>query len=170
MNESDNAGARVRPALPGDAQALTRIYNHYVTTTVVSFEEETVSSLEVTRRMEAVKAASLPWLVAEEGGTVVGYAYATNWRTRRAYRHSVEVTVYVAPDRRRRGIGSLLYGNLLDELRDRGIHTAIGGIALPNPASVALQEKSGFEKVAHFAEVGFKFGRWIDVGYWQRIL
>jgi phosphinothricin acetyltransferase len=82
----------------------------------------------------------------------------------------VEATVYVAPDRRRRGIGSLLYGNLLDALRDRGIHTAIGGIALPNPASVALQEKFGFEKVAHFAEVGYKFGRWIDLAYWQRIL
>jgi phosphinothricin acetyltransferase len=117
-----------------------------------------------------VRRASLPWLVAEEDGTVVGYAYATKWRTRPAYRQSVEVTVYVASDRRRRGIGSVLYDSLLDELRDHGIHAAIGGIALPNPASVALQEKFGFEKVAHFAEVGFKFGKWIDVGYWQRIL
>lgn len=170
MTESEHAATIVRPALAADAPALTRIYNAYVETTIVSFEEEAVNPLEIRRRMKAVRRASLPWLVAEEDGTVVGYAYATKWRTRPAYRQSVEVTVYVASDRRRRGIGSVLYDSLLDELRGHGIHAAIGGIALPNPASVALQEKFGFEKVAHFAEVGFKFGKWIDVGYWQRIL
>jgi len=170
MNDSDSAGTVVRSARATDVPAVARIYNHYVNTTTVSFEEEAVSSLEVARRIKAVQGASLPWLVAEEDGTVVGYAYATKWRTRPAYRHSVEVTVYVAPERRDRGIGSVLYDSLLDALRDRRIHAAIGGIALPNPASVALQEKFGFEKVAHFAEVGFKSGRWIDVGYWQRIL
>ena len=100
----------------------------------------------------------------------MGYAYATAWRVRRGYRYSTEVTVYVDPGAGGRGIGSLLYTDLIAALQERGIHAAMGGIALPNDASVALHEKFGFKKVAHFEQVGVKFDRWIDVGYWQRIL
>jgi phosphinothricin acetyltransferase len=124
------------------------------------------------RRIEDVRSASLPWLVAEENGRVVGYAYAAPWkaRVRAAYRFSVEITVYLAPGNVRRGIGSLLYSRLISSLQTLGVHTVIGGVALPNKASVALHEKFGFEKVAHFQQVGFKFNRWIDVAYWERIL
>jgi len=117
-----------------------------------------------------VQAVSLSWFVAERAGEVVGYSYATSWRPRAAYRHSAETTVYLAPGEAGRGIGSALYQYLISALSDQQIHAIIGGIALPNPASVALHEKFGFHKVAHFEQVGFKLGRWVDVGYWQRIL
>src|SRR5215469_16101050 len=99
----------------------------------------------------------MPWLVAEETGVVSGYAHAKPWKPRSAYRFSVEITVYVNPQRVRRGIGSMLYGQLFRLLQARGVHAVIGGIALPNDPSVALHEKLGLRKVAHFKEVGFKF-------------
>jgi L-amino acid N-acyltransferase YncA len=170
MADLDCREALVRAATAEDAEAVAAIYNHYVTQTVVTFEEEAISASEISRRLGEVQAASLPWLVADRDGLVVGYAYATRWRPRHAYRFSSEVTVYVHPDYGARGIGSALYRQLLPELRDRGIHAAMGGIALPNDASVRLHERFDFKKVAHFAAVGFKFNRWIDVGYWQRVL
>ncbi len=157
----------VRPVASSDAAALARIYNHYVSETIVTFEEETVDAADFSRRIEEVVSASYPWLVAEENGEIAGYTYATNWKRRRAYRFSVEVTVYLDPACARRGIGSRLYSELLPRLKSAGIHAAMGGIALPNDASILLHEKFGFVKVAHFSEVGFKFGRWIDVGYWE---
>lgn len=158
----------IRAAAPADAAAVAGIYNHYVAETVVTFEEEPLAAAEIERRMEAVRSAGLPWLAAEEGGQVAGYAYATPWKPRTGYRFSAEITVYLAPGHAGRGIGSKLYGQLFPRLQARGIHAVMGGIALPNEASVALHEKFGLRKVAHFAEIGFKFGRWIDVGYWQR--
>jgi len=160
----------VRVAVAADMEAVARIYNHYVMQTVVTFEEEAVSSLEIYRRIQEVQLSSLPCFVAERGDEIVGYAYASKWKERCAYRFSTEITVYVDPDHTRQGIGSTLYRELLPTLRDHKIHTVIGGIALPNDASIALHEKFGFTKVAHFREVGFKFNRWIDVGYWQCIL
>ncbi|MBK8980589.1 MAG: N-acetyltransferase [Planctomycetes bacterium] len=157
----------VRAATGADAEALARIYNHYVANTIVTFEEELVPPGEMARRIAATAAEALPWLVAECGEEVVGFALASKWKGRCAYRFSVEITVYADHAWTRRGIGSHLYGRLLPDLRGRGMHSAIGGIALPNPASVALHEKFGLRKVAHFREVGFKLGRWIDVGYWQ---
>lgn len=161
---------KIREATPSDAAAIAEIYNHYVDETVVTFEEEPVPAAEIARRIEEVRSASLPWLVAEEGQGVAGYAYATRWRTRSGYRFSAEVTVYLAPGHAGRGIGSKLYEQLFPLLQARGVHAVMGGIALPNEASVALHEKLGMRKVAHFEQVGFKFGRWIDVGYWQLIL
>lgn len=163
-------GVTTRAAAPSDAAAITRIYNHYVAETVATFEEEPVAIAEIARRIEKVRSASLPWLVAEQGNHVVGYTYAAPWMVRTAYRFSVEITVYLVPEYTGRGIGSALYRRLFPLLQTLGIHTVIGGIALPNDASVALHEKFGLRKVARFAEVGFKCNQWIDVGYWQRIL
>ena len=160
----------VRAVTPADAGAVAAIYNHYVLQTVVTFEEEPITAAEISRRIDEVRAGSLPWFVAERAGAIAGYAYASRWRARSAYRFSSEVTVYLAPEQGRRGIGSALYAELLTALRGSGLHAAIGGIALPNDASVALHEKFGFKKVAHFEQTGFKFNRWIDVGYWQLIL
>lgn len=160
----------IRPATERDADAIAGIYNHYILNTVVTFEEEPVSPEDVSERIGAVRAASLPWLVAEEQHEVVGYAYAGKWSGRCSYRYSAESTIYLDPQATGRGIGRRLYEVLIDELRGSGMHVAIGGIALPNDASIALHERLGFRKVAHFGEVGFKFGRWIDVGYWQRSL
>jgi L-amino acid N-acyltransferase YncA len=157
----------IRPATRSDADAVTDIYNHYILNTVVTFEEQPVSSGEIADRIESIGSARLPWLVAEQGGKVAGYACASKWGGRCSYRFSVESTVYLDPSAVGRGIGTGLYSALLEILRDKSMHVVIGGIALPNAASIALHERLGFRKVAHFSEVGFKFGRWIDVGYWQ---
>jgi phosphinothricin acetyltransferase len=108
--------------------------------------------------------------VWEEDGAIAGYAYATEWKERSAYRFSVESTVYVAPGLAGRGIGTRLYEALLAELQRRKVHCVIGGISLPNDASVALHERLGFVKIGHFKEVGWKFDRWVDVGYWELVL
>jgi phosphinothricin acetyltransferase len=164
-----NAVAPTRACGAADAATIAEIYNHHVRDTVVTFEETPVSADEMARRIADV-GAHFPWLVWDDRGAVVGWAYATAWKARSAYRFSVETTVYVAASHQGRGIGAALYGALLDELRARDVHSAVGGIALPNPASVALHEKLGFRKVAHFTEVGRKLDRWVDVGYWQLIL
>jgi L-amino acid N-acyltransferase YncA len=158
----------IRAAVIGDAEAIATIYNHYVTNTTVTFEEEPVSPFEIARRMEEVWSSTLPWLVAESDGRIIGYAYATKWKARYGYRFSTEVSVYLDTEHGGRGIGSKLYGDLIPILRQRGIRNIIGGIALPNDASVALHEKFGMEKVAHFKSIGVKFDQWLDVGYWQR--
>lgn len=167
---ADTGPLAIRSAAPADRAAIASIYNHYVVDTIVTFEEEPVAVAEMGRRIDDVQTASLPWLVAEEQGLVKGYAYATKWRPRRGYRYSVEISVYLAPLEIGRGLGSKLYERLFGVLVELGAHAVIGGIALPNDASVALHEKFGMRKVAHFEQVGFKFDRWIDVGYWQRLL
>ena len=159
----------VRMATVADAPAICAIYNRYVTDTVVTFEERPVDTSEMQSRMRAVL-EKLPWLVLELDGEVAGYAYASPWKTRIGYRFAVESSIYLAPAHTGRGFGTALYRSLLDALRARHIHCVIGGAALPNPASVALHEKLGFTKVAHFRENGFKFGGWIDVAYWQCLL
>ena len=157
----------IRPARPADVDRIRTIYNHYVATTTISFEEEPVSAAEMQGRVADVAAANLPWLVMCESDTLIGYAYATKWRARAAYRYSVESSIYLDPDYAGKGAGSTLYEALLAELSQRELHLVIGGIAQPNEASVRLHERLGFRKVAHFSEVGLKFGRWVDVGYWQ---
>ena len=159
----------IRAARTNDATAIAEIYNHYVRHTVVTFEEVPVAVKEMAQRILDVS-ERLPWLVWEGDGAVVGWAYATAWKPRSAYRFSVETTVYVAASHQRRGVGDALYRKLIEDLRARKLHSAVGGIALPNEGSVALHEKLGFKKVAHFAEVGRKLDRWVDVGYWQLIL
>lgn len=161
--------AVIRPCSPQDAPAIAAIYDHYVRETVVTFEETPVPADEMARRIEDVT-ARFPWLVWEESGAVLGYAYAAPWKQRSAYRFTVETTIYLAADNCGRGIGRKLYGALLDEIRGRGLHCAVGCIALPNPASIALHEKLGFREIGRFPEVGWKFGRWVDVGYWQLVL
>jgi L-amino acid N-acyltransferase YncA len=159
----------IRTATEADAEAICDIYNYYVTNTIITFEEEAVSIEEMNQRIcETLEI--LPWIVLEEDGEVAGYAYASRWKSRCAYRYSVETTVYLSNKLTGKGFGSMLYENLIAELRKSSIHSLIGGIALPNGASVALHEKFGFEKVAQFKEVGWKFNQWIDVGYWELVL
>lgn len=159
----------LRPATLADAAAIAGIYNHYVGNTIVTFEEEAVSAKEMAGRIREVTAA-LPWLVWAEGGRILGYAYASKWKSRCAYRYAAEATVYLDKAATGRGLGTKLYTALIAELKKKKYHSIIGGVALPNPASVALHEKLGFRKVAQFKEVGWKYGKWIDVGYWELIL
>lgn len=160
----------IRPADSADCQQLAAIYNPYIETSTVTFEEVALTAEQMAGRLEAVDRHGLPWLVAESDGELLGYAYATPWRERSAYRYSVEVSAYVASGQVGRGIGSALYDVLLPCLQGMNLRSALAVVPLPNPASVALYERLGFERVAYLSEVGFKLGRWVDVGYWQRRL
>ena len=151
-----------------DAEKIAEIYNFYVLNTHHTFETEAVTTDEMQKRIAEV-AENYPFLIAETDGKIFGYAYAVRYKPRQAYRFSVEVSVYVKPNAKRKGIGRLLYERLFEKLDETEIHAIIAGIALPNKASIKLHENFGFEKIAHFREVGFKFGKWIDVGYWERL-
>ncbi|MFZ6751682.1 arsinothricin resistance N-acetyltransferase ArsN1 family B [Undibacterium sp. Ren11W] len=159
----------IRPVKTADAEAICNIYNYYVENTTISFEEAEVAASEMSQRIIRFS-ETLPWLVIENDGIVVGYAYATKWRERSAYRFSVEVSVYLSPLALGRGCGTSLYEYLFDDLGKLGVHAVIAGIALPNEKSIKLHEKMGFRKVAHFSEVGFKNNQWVDVTYWQKLL
>ena len=159
----------LRDATPADAAAIAAIYNHYVGTTPISMETDPVADEEMARRIAEVQDGALPWLVMLDEGRVLGYAYASKWRARPGYRHAAESTVYLDHGQRGRGLGLVLYRSLLARLEGR-FHAVIGGIALPNAASIALHERLGFRQVACFPEVGHKFGAWVDVGYWQLTL
>ena len=170
INSRKHASKIVRRVRSDDVNAISEIYNFYVMETAVTFEEKAVTSDDIQSRIHDVESSDLPWLVGEEKGRIIGYAYANRWKERSAYRHSVEVSVYVDHTLHKKGWGTVLYRALFDELRNRDIHLAIGGITLPNEASIALHEKFGMEKVAHFRGIGYKFGEWRDVGYWQKNL
>jgi len=159
----------IRLATPADAAAICAIYNYYIVNTTISFEENPVEADDMAQRIETTNTRHC-WFVYEENGIIEGYAYATPWRVRSAYRNSVETSVYINHNSGGKGIGTALYTHLIAELRQRGIRAVIGGIALPNRASVALHERMGFTQVAHFVDVGQKFGKWVDVGYWELVL
>ena len=157
----------IRAAQAEDAAAIARIYNYFVTDTIITFEEVAVSDDEMARRISEVQNRGLPWLVREDQGQVVGFAYAGPFRERISYRFTVETSVYLDISQTGKGFGRQLYSTLLNKLNATELHVAMGSIALPNEASVKLHESLGFVKTGHFSEVGFKFGRWIDVGYWE---
>jgi L-amino acid N-acyltransferase YncA len=159
----------IRRVAETDAQTICDIYNHYVSHTTITFEQEPVAAPEMAGRIGEV-AAVHPWLVAESEQGVLAYAYATRWRSRAAYDQTVETTVYVRHDVTGAGVGFPLYMALLEALRKQSVHATVGCIALPNPGSVAFHERCGFQKVAHFPQVGRKFGQWVDVGFWQVLL
>ena len=156
----------IRLADERDAAAVQAIYAPYVRDTAISFEAEPPTAEEMRGRMHTVLTWA-PWLVCERAGAVVGYAYAARFHARAAYQWTVEVTVYVDSGARRCGVGSALYVALLDALRLQGFRTAIGIIAVPNPASVGLHERLGFRCGAVLPALGFKHGRWHDVGWWH---
>lgn len=167
----------IRSASPAtDAARLAQIYEHYVLHDTATFETEPISADEMWARIERIQGRGLPWLVAEQDGTVVGYAYAGPYRDRAAYRHTLEASVYLDHEVRRGGWGTALYTELITRLRvletseHAPVHSVLGGIALPHPGSVALHERLGFRHVGTIGEAGYKFDRWIDVGFWQLLL
>ena len=159
----------LRLCTPTDATQICEIYNYYVRETVVTFEESPVFETDMARRIADI-IPRLPWFVWVVDGVILGYAYATPWKARAAYRHSVESSVYIAQQSTGQGLGLRLYTALVADLRQRGLHCVIGGAALPNPASVALHGDWASARLREFREVGFKFGRWIDVAYWELML
>jgi phosphinothricin acetyltransferase len=162
-------GSGIRMATSADAAAVLVIYAPVVRTSAITFEYDVPTVEEIATRIRTVT-ARWPWLVLERDGDVAGYAYATTWRARAAYQWAVETTVYVRDDCHRRGIGRALYRALLACLRLQGFRLAIGGITLPNPASVGLHEGIGFGLAGVHRACGWKLGAWHDVGFWELAL
>ncbi len=157
----------IRPVKLEDAAQIAEIYNYYIKNTHVTFETEPLTGAEMQERI-AETTVKYPYLVAEEDGEVCGYAYAAQFKLRQAYQYAAEVSIYVKNSTKQKGVGSRLYERLFEELAETSVHTIVAGISLPNDASVSFHEKLGFVKTARFREVGYKLGRWIDVGYWQK--
>jgi L-amino acid N-acyltransferase YncA len=161
---------RLRLATADDAAAIASIYAPYVTGSAISFETDAPDEAEMGARI-AAGGDLYPWLVAtDRTGELLGYAYACAFRARRAYRFSVEATVYVAQGAHGQGIGRSLYAALLPLLEAQGFTQAIAAISLPNPASIRLHEAVGFEPAGAYRDVGWKLGDWRSVGPWQRSL
>lgn len=163
------SSVKIRIADPSDAGEIKAIYTPFVERTAISFELDPPSVEEMAERI-ASTLPTYPYLVAEQDGEVLGYAYASQHRAREAYRWSADVTVYISPQAHRKGIGTALYEHLLSILRQQGFHAVYAGIALPNEGSVGLHESLGFMHIGTYPEVGFKQGKWHDVGYWRKAL
>jgi L-amino acid N-acyltransferase YncA len=166
----DAAGAVIRAATEDDLAAVAGLYAHYVEHTSITFDLEAPGVEAWREKLHAAAAAGHPWLVADAGGTLAGYATASSFRPKAAYGRTVETTIYLAPGAGGAGLGRRLYGALLEAVAAAGFHLAVAGVTLPNPASVALHERLGFVPVGTFREVGRKHGSWHDVGWWQRPL
>ncbi len=158
----------IRRVKISDAAQIAAIYNFYVLNSHHTFETDAVTVEEMQNRIGETS-ENYPYFVAEDDGKILGYVYAAQYKSRGAYENSAEVSVYVKNDLQRKGIGAMLYERLFAEISQTNIHAVIAGIALPNAASIKLHERFGFEKVAHFRQIGFKFGGWVDVGYWELI-
>ncbi len=163
------ADLTIRDATAADAAAMLAIYRPFVTDAAVSFELEPPSVAEFEARIGAAQ-GRWAWLAAERDGTVAGYAYAGQYKTRAAYDWSVETAVYVHEGRRGQGVGRELYSRLFTVLAEKGFCTAYAGITLPNDTSIRLHEALGFTLIGVFRRAGWKFGRWHDVSWWQREL
>ena len=159
----------IRPVQVSDAVVIARIYQPYVTHTTISFEIEPPSADEIAARIQRVTARH-SWLVYVGEGALLGYAYTSTFRERRAYQTTVESTIYLDRAAIGRGLGRVLYQALLDDAAAKGYREALGVIALPNELSIKLHEKLGFFKVGHLEKIGYKFDQWIDVSLWQKHL
>jgi L-amino acid N-acyltransferase YncA len=159
----------IRPATERDAERVAAIYNWYVLNAICTFETAEVTAEEIARRIQE-KLEKHCWLVGEQEGALVTYAYYGAFRPRAAYSHTAESTVYVARDWLGKGLGAAIYSELIAAARRQGVRELVGVIALPNPASIRLHEKLGFLQAGLLRAVGHKFGRYIDVSLWQRSL
>lgn len=156
----------IREVKLSDAQSICEIYNHYIKNTVVTFEEEVVTTEQMIEKIKKIT-DEYCFIVYEHKNKIIGYAYASRWRERSAYRFCVESSIYVDKDCKHKGIGTILYQELINRLKKLNYRVIMGVISLPNEQSIRLHEKLGFNKAGHFDKVGLKLGRWIDVEYWQ---
>jgi len=161
----------IRPAEPRDIAAITAIYDAAVRHGTASFEIDPPDDKEMRRRYEALRVGGYPYLVAQAGGMIMGYAYAGPYRDRPAYRWSIEDSVYVAPQSQRRGLGRALLERLIADAQETGFRQMIAVIGdSANAASIELHRAAGFRMVGAFDNIGFKFGRWLDTVMMQRPL
>lgn len=161
---------KIRPVKLTDSVQLVTIYNYYVLQTTSSFEVEAISELQMAQRISEITSA-YPYLIAEnQEGEIVGYCHAKPFGKTIGYQYSVEVTVYLTPNVKQQGIGTLLYQALEKDLQKKGIKTLIASITAENQESLTFHKKRGYEKAAHLKMVGYKFDRWLDVIWLQKIL
>lgn len=149
-----------------DIEQLVEIYNYYIENTIITFDRTPFTIDDFKQKIKPIY-TKYPFIVFEENNEVLGFAYGSSWRAKPSYKHTAESTIYLKNGVLGKGIGTKLYTELLQQLRQQEFHTIIGGLTLPNEASIKLHEKLGFKKVAHFNEVGRKFDQWHDVGFWQ---
>ena len=163
----------IRPATAADASDICDIYNYYIDNTLISFEYDKVSIETMQQRIKATQ-SNYSWLVYEDDGKVIAYAYANLWKAREAYKHVLESTVYATHGLKVKGVGTKLYQALFDAIveypEENRVKALMGVIALPNDASVGLHKKMGFVEAGYFKQVGYKFDQWIDVAYYQKDL
>ena len=159
----------IRKVKPEDARDIALIYNYYIEKSTITFETEPVSHEEMAGRIADIS-EKYPYFVYEESGKVVGYCYVSSWKKKAAYQKTVESTIYIDKDFQGKGIGRILMNKLINELREKSFHVVIACITTPNPTSVKLHEELGFKQVSEFREVGYKFGKWLDIGDWELIL
>tara|TARA_B100000989_G_scaffold236746_1_gene183647 strand:- start:162 stop:641 length:480 start_codon:yes stop_codon:yes gene_type:complete len=155
----------IRKANSKDAKAIASIYNYYISNTTISFEEKPVNENIVIQRINSNEKNK--WWIYESADELLGYAYSTKWKPRSAYRYTVESSIYLKPNNFRNGIGTALYIKLLESLKKEGFRRVLAGISLPNDSSVLFHENFGFKKVGQLEAVGYKFKKWIDIGYWE---
>lgn len=157
----------IRAATLADAPAITEIYNYHVEHAAATMEYEKVNSDFYRKKIQETFDSGHFWLVAEYEGKVIGYAYSNRWNPREGYAFTCEVSIYLSPDVISKGWGTKIYTALFAQLKDVGMKVILAVITLPNDVSIALHEKFGMQKVAHFPKMGIKFNTWVDVGYWQ---
>ncbi len=158
---------KIRQIQDEDIKRITELYNWYILNTTVTFETEVINPLAMKERVQE-KVEKYDWLVGELEQKVIGYAYYGSFRSRPAYNHTVELTIYLAQESIGKGFGKLLYSELIQSAEERGFRELIGVIALPNPGSTVLHQKLGFQEIGVLKRVGHKFDRYIDVGIWQK--
>ena len=159
---------KIRKATIDDAESITRIYNHFVENAHATMQYKSSPVSFFLDIVQKIQESGHHWLVAEIEGEILGYCYSQKWNPREGYDHTCEISIYLAPGHTGIGLGTQLYNELFSRLEQAGKRSIIAVIGLPNPGSIALHEKFGMSKVAHFNSMGIKFGKWIDVGYWYR--
>lgn len=159
----------IRTAILDDAQALLDIYTPYVLNTTITFETEVPTLSDFTQRIKSIQ-QRFPYLVLEVDNEIIGYAYATKYKERSAYDWTVETSVYIRQDVQARGYGKQLYTALEEALRTQGIVTMLACITYPNDLSIEFHKKMGFEHVAHFEKLGYKFNQWRDIVWMKKVI
>jgi len=160
----------IRKVQLSDAENIVSIYNYYIENTTISFETVKIDANEEMRRIKKILDSNYPFIVYEEQNMLLGYAYLSKWRERKAYDYTLESSIYIHKDYQNKGLGKMLYKELVELGKAQGVHALIGGLSIPNLQSQKLHEKLGFNKVGIFKEVGYKFNEFIDVEFWQLII
>ena len=159
----------IRNVLNSDIPQVVEILNHYVRNDSCTFQIDPYSVAEISEKIAEITKV-YPYIVMEEDNEVISFAYASRWREKQAYDKSAETTIYLNPQQKHRGLGKILYQELIEQLRQKNFRLLVACLTLPNPSSVRLHESLGFEKAGEFRDAGYKFNRWCDVGFWQKVL